>query len=168
MLLRSSIQTEKDKQKERIQNGFAFEHGIQKILEMTHYQVLSETDVKRQFGKDITAIDHLLVTDNFCIAFQDKWRQTKAPNSDINHFIQCVNTIQEIIGIICLGIYLSQKSLTSVSQMAFDRQNEKHQNFKKFMSIHSESLSTIYEVLMETLYSYDIYYYDDDGDLQMM
>lgn len=161
-------QIQLQKQRDRIEDGFAFERGIQQILEMTRHQVLSETDIRRQFGKDITAIDHLLITDNFYIAFQDKWRQTKVPNCDINHFIQCVNTIEDTIGIICLGIYLSKKSLTSISQIAFDRQNKKQQMFNKFISIHSESLSTIYDILMKTLYSYNIYYYDDDGALQMI
>jgi len=140
-------ETESREQKERRENGQTFENNIQKILEMTKYQVLTEIEVRRQFGKDITAIDHLLITDKFLIAFQDKWRESKTGNSDIHHFIHCVTEVQINTGIMCLAIYLSRKSLTSVSELAFERQNAKNVNY--YISIHSESF-TPFDTRLET------------------
>jgi len=147
-------------------DGIAFENFIHSTLEQTSYPVLSEADIRREFGKDITAIDHLIKFGSFFIAIQDKWRASKNANSDINHYIHCVNMVQEILGIPCLAIYISRLPNTGPSQMAFDRQNEKQ--FSSFISIYGEDQTTIYRELMQVLYSNGIYFYDPDGALQMI
>lgn len=151
---------------QRIRNGFDFEESIQNLLEQTIYDVLPEQDVRSQLGKDITAIDHLLVNEKYTIAFQDKWRETKNTISDINHFILCVNKVAEITKKPCYGVYLSQFPNTEPAQMAFDYENK--QKNKLFINIHSESKLYIYKELMNFLYSNSIYFYDDDGALQMI
>ena len=108
---------------------FAFENFIKQTLEMTRLPVLTEHEVIKKFGKDITAIDHLIINDDYCIAFQDKWRNSREGNSSINHFIQCVNTVKEISNKPCLAIYLSRLPITKVSQLAFDRQNSNNINY---------------------------------------
>lgn len=147
-------------------DGIAFENFIRTTLEQTSYRVLSELDIRREFGKDITAIDHLIKVSSFFIAIQDKWRYSKNTNSDINHYIHCVNMIQEIFGLPCLAIYISRLPNTGPSQIAFDRQNQK--KFSFFVSIYGEDPAIIYKQLMEILYSYGIYFYDNDGALQMI
>ena len=147
-------------------DGFAFENFIKHTLEMTRLPVLTEREVIKKFGKDITAIDHLIINDNYYIAFQDKWRNSKEGNSSINHFIQCVNTIKEISNKPCLAIYLSRLPITKVSQLAFDRQNSNNINY--FISINNEDPLILYNDLMKFLYSNSIFYYDYDGTALMI
>jgi hypothetical protein len=151
---------------DRIRDGFDFEEFIQNLLEQTIYDVLCEKEVRSQLGKDITAIDHLLNKQEYTIAFQDKWRETKNTISDINHFILCVNKVAEITKKPCYGIYLSQFPNTGPAQMAFDYENKKKN--KLFMNIYSENQDYIYKELMQFLYSNGIYFYDTDGALQMI
>lgn len=141
--------------------GIQFEKNIQSILESTKYEVLNETNVRSKYGNHNSCIDHLIITNNYIIAFQDKWTTKKPGISNINHFIQCVNNISQILNKKCLAIYLSKQCITKVSQISFDLQNEKKKNY--FICISDENFNILYNKLMKFLYSYEIYYYDDDN-----
>jgi len=152
------------------ENGFIFESKIQNILESTKYQVFSEHKVRSIFGSSITAIDHLLITDNILFAFQDKWIKSKPSVDQIHHFIHCVSNVYEKTNKQIIGIYLSKNILSKPSQQSFDYINNNSTKQIYFFSIHNnneEDCSLLLYKLMEMLYSYNINYYDDDNCIKM-
>jgi hypothetical protein len=156
------------------EKGLKFESKIQNVLETTKYKVLTEHQVTSTFGISITAIDHLLYTDNIYFAFQDKWTKSKPSVDQIHHFIHCVNNVYEKTNKQIIGIYLSKNILSKPSQQSFDCINNNNNNINKkirFFSIHNnnndDDCSLLLHKLMELLYSYDINYYDNDDSIKM-
>lgn len=146
------------------EEGIAFENNVQESLKQTNLNVLREKDVKRIFGNDITAIDHLIIYDNLYIAIQDKWQNKKPSVDQINHFILCVKNIKQKTNKKIIGIYLSNFELSGPSQNAFNRNSSIDCNF---MSIYSQRQNVLLHKLMEFLYSNNIYYYDIDNCVVM-
>ena len=96
-----------DKEKE-------FENYVHQILfhNLRVLNLIREVDIKRIFGKHVSAVDHFFQEDkifNFCI--QDKWQDKNAPLSDINHFILCIHNIFRDTKHPTIGIYFSKSSL---------------------------------------------------------
>jgi pantothenate kinase len=146
--------------------GNKFEEDIGLILKKTKAFIMNEIDIRREFGNNNSAIDHLLYYNDNIYFFQDKWRISKPTISDINHFIQCVNNIAEKTGKKCYAIYLSKMPLTKGGLDAFYEQNNKGNIF--FSSISSEDQTILIKDLSYFLYEKGIYYYDHDNCLEML
>jgi hypothetical protein len=146
--------------------GNKFEEDIQYILGKTKCLIMNEMEIRREFGNNNSAIDHLLCNNDTIYAFQDKWRISKPSISDINHFIQCVSNISEKSGKKCIAIYLSKMPLTKGGLDAFYEQNNKSNNF--FDSISSEDQHFLIKDLSHFLYKNGIYYYDEEDCTEML
>ena len=127
----------------------------------TALNVLSEKEVRRLYGNDTTAIDHLIELDTYNICIQDKFEQSSPCISKINHFIQCVTNISIRTNKICLGIYLSLRPLTLNSLQAFEINN--NTTYNKFISINNSDEFLIINNLIEVLYQNYIFLYEDNG-----
>jgi hypothetical protein len=147
--------------------GRNFEKNIHSYLESTKLVVHREKDVKSLFGKNNSAIDHMIVTDTFIICFQDKWMVSKPTISNINHFIQCVNNVSKIASKNCYGIYLSNLPLTDDANKAFIAENSIN-NSLNFISIVDNNEDMIVQKLFYFLYSIGIFSYDDDNSCRML
>lgn len=145
--------------------GRLFEKEISSILNLTKLNVLSEKDVRSEYGQNNTAIDHMFETNHFIYCIQDKWEKNPVCISKINHFITCVNNISNKKNKKCIGIYLSKMPLTKNSQTAFDEQNNMNKNL--FLNINAEIKSKIFNDFIELLYNNDIYLYTDDNTCLM-
>jgi hypothetical protein len=146
------------------EEGIAFENKVQNSLEQSQKTIFREKHVKQYFGNDITAIDHLIISDNLCIAIQDKWQNKKPSVDQINHFILCVKNVKQKINKKIIGLYLSNLELSQPSQNAFDRNSTNNCNF---VSIYSENQNILLHKLMKFLYLNGIFYYEDDGSTIM-
>jgi hypothetical protein len=146
--------------------GREFEKKIHNVLKKTKYLILSETEVKRKYGIDTTAIDHLFETNDYIYCFQDKLEKTAPSISKINHFIQCVNNISTRENKICIGVYLSKVPFSSSSSMAFTRNNNSSCN--KYISISNIDEEHIIKDLIDYLYDKNIYLYNDDDTCLML
>jgi hypothetical protein len=143
-----------------------FENTINDILQMTNKNVLRELDIKRVFGNDITAIDHLINNEDFILCIQDKWCIAKPTSPQVIHFIKNVNDISIIMNKPCIGLYLSKMPLSHPSLNAINRANVQNKNY--FLSIYDISQDNIYNLLKQFLYNYNIWLYDDDGSINML
>jgi hypothetical protein len=147
--------------------GRDFEKNIQKNLKLTKLDVYSEKDIKTKFGKNNSAVDHMIITDSFIICFQDKWMSTKPTLSSINHFIQCVSNISRISSKKCYGIYLSNLPLTKDALQAFTAENNIN-NTLYFISFEDKDEELLINKLFNFLYSIEIFIYDDDNSCLML
>jgi hypothetical protein len=147
--------------------GREFEKNIQRNLKLTKLDVYSEKDIKAAFGKNNSAIDHMIITDSFNICFQDKWMSTKPILSSINHFIQCVSNISRLSSKKCYGIYLSNMPLTDDAMKAFTAENSINNNLY-FISIDDKDQELLINKLFNFLYSLEIFIYDDDNACLML
>ena len=146
--------------------GRLFEKSIHSYLEKTKLIVLSEKEIKRKYGIDTTAIDHLIELDSFILCFQDKYEKICPSISKINHFIQCVSNISLRSQKKCIGIYLSIMPLSTNSMYAFNIQNNISPN--KFISINNINEELIFNDLIYYLYDNQIFLYEDDGSCIMI
>ena len=74
-------------------HGIQFENQIHYLLQKTKPDVLLKEKEIRKYDDTITAIDHLLIANNICFCFQDKWLKTNISNSNFNHFSKCVEKV---------------------------------------------------------------------------
>jgi hypothetical protein len=143
-------------------NGKLFEELINSYLRRTNLYVLSVKDIKKKYGIDTTSIDHLIetISINICI----KYDNSNPCISKINHFIQCVTNVSTRSKKKCIGIYLSKIQLSKNSLEALLKNNYSN----KFFSInHCNEKFIIYE-LINLLYSYEIFLYEEDGSCIML
>jgi hypothetical protein len=146
--------------------GRLFEKSIHSFLQKTNLDVLSEKEVKRKYGIDTTAIDHLIELDSYILCFQDKYENCNPSISKINHFIQCVTNVHNRSKKICIGIYLSKMPLSANSLEAFNMNNISSQNI--FISINNSNEESIIYDLVTLLYSNNIFLYEEDGSCIML
>lgn len=148
--------------------GRLFEKNIHSFLQQTKLNVLTENDVKKKYGIDTTAIDHLIELDFYILCFQDKCEKSSPSVSQINHFIQCVNNISFRSNKICIGIYLSMMPLSQNSLYAFYMQNQNNELYNKFISINSSNENKVLYKLTQFLYENNIFLYEEDGSCIML
>jgi len=146
--------------------GMIFENNVHKQLKKIKYPVYTEQEIINMYGNHITAIDHMIVLDNFIVCIQDKYSKDPITIDKTNHFMQTVNTVSQIINKPCIGIYLSKSKLTGPSNNAFNNNNQINMN--QFIEINGNTEKELINNLMEYLYSIQIYMYENDGDCIML
>jgi hypothetical protein len=146
--------------------GIIFENNVHKELKKLKYPIYTEREIINMCGNHVTAIDHMIILDNFNICIQDKYCKDSINISQTNHFMQTVNTVSQIVNKPCIGIYLSKSKLTKPSNNAFNNNNEINMN--KFIEINGSTEKELINNLMEYLYSNQIFMYEPDGDCIML
>ena len=142
------------------QNGRDFENKIHKLLLKTKLQVLREIDIKQKFGQNISGIDHFIEFYNFCLCFQDKYQKTSISNAQVGHFITCVNNISDILHKKCIGIFISNIDLSSVSKQQIELENNKQKN--EFNIIFDNNYVELMRKILYYFYSNGIWMYDGE------
>ena len=153
--------------------GIIFENNIHKFLSNTRHQVLMNEKQIRAIDKTITAIDHLLISDNVYYCFQDKRLKTNISISDFNHFIKCVEKVSTTINHSCkiYAIYLSITDFSSIANKQFDEENNKYKEGKstiEYIKVINYSTDGIIKYLQEFLYANSVFSYDTNGDCVMI
>jgi hypothetical protein len=146
--------------------GMVFENNVHEQLKKTNFPVYTEREIINMFGNHITAIDHMIVNDDFFLCIQDKYCKDPINISQTNHFMQTVNSVSQILNKPCIGIYLSKSKLSGPSNNAFMANNQF--NINQFIEINGNTEKELIDNLTEYLYSIKIYMYDDDGDCIML
>ena len=153
-------------------NGFLFEDKIYEHLQLTKLKVYREKEIKQIYGKNITAIDHLLYNDDILICIQAKWLGGKVSNSQFNHFTSCVNTIVNDSKTskykLVLGLYVSNKGLSSNATPQLDIENIKFNNYKtniKYYDIYDENEKYLLDKVLYFIHNYKFYTYDYQDDI---
>ena len=148
------------------QLGYVFENHIHQIITLTYYPVLTEKEIVNKYSRLSFGIDHLIYLPDYIICIQDKWRDTKSPLSDINHFIKCVENIYIRENYKkCIGIYLSKMPITEGAQQSFSFENSKGLCY--FISLHDEYINRLINKLTNLFYSNNIFFYEPDGSAIM-
>lgn len=153
-------------------NGFLFEDKLYKHLQVTKLKVYREKDIKNIYGKNITAIDHLLHNDDILICIQAKWLSNKVSNSQFNHFTACVNTIindkKTPAYKLVLGLYISNKGLSLCAIPQLDIENTKFDNYQtkiKYYDIFDENERYLLDKVLYFIHNYKFYAYDYQDDV---
>ena len=148
------------------QLGMKFEDKIHNFLSRTKRNVLREIDVKRRFGQSISGIDHFIEFDNICLCLQDKLLSKTITNSQVGHFITCVNNISAMTMKKCIGIFISNVDFSLVSKQQINLENSKNSNY--FSIIFNSDFNQLKRDIMMYLYNNNIFMYDDSGDSMMI
>ncbi len=153
-------------------NGMIFENDIHNFLSKTRHDILMNETQIRKIDNTITAIDHLLVSNNIYFCFQDKRLKTNISNSNFNHFIKCVEKVSAKINHSCkiYAIYLSFTDFSSIANKQLEEENAKYINGSniEYIKIIGLSKDIIINKLEQLLYSNNIFSYDTDGDCVMI
>lgn len=144
--------------------GREFENNVHSLLKQTNKKILREAAVKSTYGKNISAIDHLIISDEFFITIQDKLEKTRPCISKIHHFIKSTEVVSDIAKKECIGIYLSKEELSKPSKDAFVYENNRK---RKFISITGPTENEMIENLYKYLHKLKIFRYDMDGSCIM-
>jgi hypothetical protein len=148
--------------------GFIFEDNNHILLQKTNQVVIREKDIVKKYGRLANGIDHMIFIKecpNIIIAIQDKWRDTPSQLSDINHFIRCVNHIENIEDKYIFGIYVTKKKITKGAMESFENENK---ICKRFNYVFSDKMECVQYKLMSILYDLEVYMYDFDGSTIML
>jgi hypothetical protein len=153
-------------------NGIIFENNVHNFLSKTRNDILMNETQIRAIDSTITAIDHLLVSNDVYYCFQDKMLKTTISISDFNHFIKCVEKVSAKLNhnYKIYAIYLSQTEFSSVSNKQFNEENAKYKNGSstiEYIKIINNK-NAIIEYLQQFLYSKNIFSYDTEGDCLMI
>ncbi len=150
-------------------NGLIFENDIHNFLSNTRHEILMNETQIRKIDNTITAIDHLLISNNIYYCFQDKRLKTNISNSNFNHFIKCVEKVSAKINNSCkiYAIYLSFTDFSSIANIQFEEENAKNSNIE-YIKIIGNNKDVIIKQLQQFLYSNYIFSYDDTGDCIMI
>jgi hypothetical protein len=125
----------------------------------------------RNIDNTITAIDHLLISNDICYCFQDKWLKNSISNSDFNHFIKCVEAVSKKIHNKIYAVYLSNKDLSSIANKVFIEENNKFfrgETNIHYIKINSNDKNEVIKNLHTFLHNNGVYVYDNDGDCNML
>ena len=134
--------------------GRQFEDYIHKIICKTKMSVLREKEIRAFYSSHISAVDHLLINREYCIAIQDKYVSSSKPsNVDINHFKSCVNDLSIILNRRCIGIYLSLLEPTIHASRSLEFENYHSNNY--FIFINNPDVQKLIMTFLQCLYLYD-------------
>ena len=159
------------------QKGRLFETEVHEFLQRTNPEVLMTEKEIRNIDNTITAIDHLLISNDIYYCFQDKWLSSNISNSDFNHFTKCVEKISTIINsendINCkvYAIYLSNTDFSSIALKQLNEENEKYNlglSNIEYIKINHFYKNTLLLKLHTFLHSNNLYVYDINGDCMMI
>jgi hypothetical protein len=155
------------------QYGRNFETEIHEFLKKTKPDILlSEKDI-RNIDNTITAIDHLLVSNNTYYCFQDKWLKNNISNSDFNHFAKCVEKVSQLNNhnYKIYAVYLSNNDFSTIANKQFIEENNKYNNSMstiEYVKINSYDKKKLFNELYKLLHINGVYMYDADGDCIML
>lgn len=154
------------------QKGRDFENEVHEFLKRTNPDILMNEKEIRQIDCTVTAIDHLLVSNDVYYCFQDKWLNSTISNSDFNHFIKCVEKVSSRLNNNKIyAIYLSNNDFSSIALKQFNEENEKYNKGLsniEFIKINHFYKNTLFSKLHEFLHSKELYVYDNQGDCMMI
>jgi hypothetical protein len=153
-------------------HGIQFENEVHKLLQNTKHDVLlNEKEIRKQ-EPTITAIDHLLIANNICFCFQDKWLKTNISNSNFNHFSKCVEKVAIKLNnsMKIYGVYICNNDFSSIANKQLEEENNKYklgQSIIEYIKINNMVKDVIYDTIQKLLHSNNIFMYDKDGDCIM-
>ncbi len=153
-------------------HGIQFENQIHYLLQKTKPDVLLKEKEIRKYDDTITAIDHLLIANNMCFCFQDKWLKTTISNSNFNHFSKCVEKVSTILKN-CMkiyAIYISNNDFSSIAEKQLKEENDKYKlgtSNIEYIKINSSDKNKIFNNIYELLHFNNIFMYDADDDCIM-
>jgi hypothetical protein len=153
--------------------GKIFENDIHKFLSNTRSDILLNETQIRAIDSTITAIDHLLYSDNVYYCIQDKRLKTPISISDFNHFIKCVEKVSTTINHSSkiYAIYLSFTEFSSVANKQLEEENKKYNEGNsniEYIKVVNQTTDSIIKHLQYFLYSNYVFSYDADGDCIMI
>ncbi len=153
--------------------GRRFEIEIHELLNKTKYDLLLNETQIRKYNNTITAIDHILFSNNIYYCFQDKWLKTPISNSDFNHFIKCVENFSALINnqYNIYAIYISNTDFSSVAIKQFVDENTKYNRGLsniEYIKINSYDKKILFKYIQTFLHNTQVYMYDKDGDCIML
>ena len=133
---------------------------IHRILKQTKSEVYTEGDIRKVYHH-ISGIDHLIISNNLCIAINDKHLQQgfKKQINGINEFRNSVNNLSNLINKRIIGVYLSLNNNYSV----FDNFSDEN-----FITICNSDRNKLILDLLNFLYSNSIYIYESEEDVYML
>ena len=97
---------------------------------------------------------------NICLCFQDKYQKTSISNSQVGHFITCVNNISDLLNKKCIGIFISNIDFSSISKQQIEVENNKQKN--EFNIIFDNNYVQLIKKILNYFYSNGIWLYDGD------
>lgn len=148
--------------------GRQFESEIHAFLTKTKPDfLLNETEIRKHYPA-ITAIDHLLISNDICYCFQDKWLSSNISNSNFNHFSKCVEEVAKLINKYIYAVYISNVDFSSIADIQFNNENSKPNRQIEYVKINDSNKKNIFKKLQYFLHSNNVFVYDDEGDTVML
>ena len=145
--------------------GFIIEDKITEFLKNTRHHIYTEKEIRQNYSY-ITAIDQMIILDDVCICFQDKWVSRPISNSMFGHFTKSCEYIKNSLNRPVIGIYLSNQPFSKEAANMLLLENNNNNNII-YYCLYDIQLNTLLNKLHNILHDNNIYIYDDDNEIVM-
>jgi len=133
------------------------ETNINNILSSTKLQTIN----KYQYAYNninFYYIDFMAITQNFIICIYSNYIQ-----QNINGFLSEIKVVQQHFQKPILGIYITFFKIPINEEKVISDENKN--NYNKIINIYNSDINKLSHLLMNILYSYNVYCYDDSHDV---
>jgi len=136
------------------------ETNINNILLSTKLQSIN----KYQYAYNninLNFIDFMAIAQNFIICIYSNYIQ-----QNINGFLSEIKVVQQHFQKPILGIYITFFKIPINEEKVISDENKN--NYNKIINIYNSDINKLSHLLMNVLYSYNVYCYDDSQDVIML
>jgi hypothetical protein len=143
-------------------NNKNFEKYIfENIFEKIKYEYTPERNVK--YNDEYSSVKYVIELEDICLCIEN--------NNDISirkiiNFVEAVKNISKNTGKKCIALYLSLKKISERGNEAFTYENEHTNN--EFIVLYDDNREIICKNLIDILYTYKIYMYENDDSCIML
>lgn len=144
---------------------------IQQSLVKTKCNALNMQDIVKTYGIMNDSIDNMLITPDTMVFIHINFQNNRIAPKNVENFIKSIEVIKSKKSMFekdkrYIAIYLSKDQLTNDLVNAFDYENKKKSI--QYNVLNNTSMEVLVKQFRLLLYSYGIYFYQNDGDAYML
>ena len=136
------------------------ENNINHILSLTKLQYINKYQYA-QNNINLNFIHFITITTNFIICIYSNYVE-----HNINGFLTEIKMVQQYFQKPILGIYITFFKISAVEEKNI--LDENNQNYNKIINIYNSDINRLSNMLMQILYSHNVYCYDNSGNIMML
>lgn len=144
---------------------------IHRSLVKTKYNALNMQDIIKTYSVMNDSIDNMLITPDSMVFIHINFQNNRIAPKNVENFIKSIEIIKSKKSMFekdkkYIAIYLSKDQLSNDLVNAFDYENKKKST--QFIVLNNTSIEVLVKQFRLLLYSYGIYFYQNDGDVHML
>ena len=136
------------------------ENNINHILLATKLQSINKYQYA-QYNINFYFIQFITIANNFIICIYSNYVE-----QNINGFLTEIKLVQQHFQKPILGIYITFFKISALEEKNIADENNK--NYNKIINIYNADINRLTNMLMQILYTHNIYCYDNNDNIMML